>query len=171
MGGNPLSVPAIYAMIHFVEKTWGIHYAMGGTGALVRAFVRKFEELGGDASPTTRRGRDSGHGWTRPAGQATHRQADGAGCATGGRRGTARRHRGQQRRLGQHHTSSWIPAAARLVNSDVRVKAARQSMSLLVIYFGFRRRSRPPAGSAPPQHHSGAALRGTADRDLWRKRC
>ena len=47
IGGNPLSVPAIYAMIHFVEKTWGIHYALGGTGALVRAFVTKFEELGG----------------------------------------------------------------------------------------------------------------------------
>ena len=47
VGGNPLKVPAIYAMIHFVEKTWGVHYAMGGTGALVSALVRKFEELGG----------------------------------------------------------------------------------------------------------------------------
>ncbi|PNA33908.1 FAD-dependent oxidoreductase, partial [Pseudomonas sp. MPR-AND1A] len=33
--------------IHFVEKTWGVHYAMGGTGALVKALVVKFEELGG----------------------------------------------------------------------------------------------------------------------------
>jgi phytoene desaturase len=47
IGGNPLKVPAIYAMIHFVEKTWGIHFAMDGTGALVQALVRKFEELGG----------------------------------------------------------------------------------------------------------------------------
>ncbi|MEL7334504.1 MAG: FAD-dependent oxidoreductase, partial [Cyanobacteria bacterium J06560_2] len=47
VGGSPLSVPAIYAMIHFVEKTWGIHFAMGGTGELVKGFVRKFEELGG----------------------------------------------------------------------------------------------------------------------------
>jgi phytoene desaturase len=47
IGGNPLRVPAIYAMIHFVEKTWGIHYVMGGTGALVPAIVKKFEELGG----------------------------------------------------------------------------------------------------------------------------
>ncbi|MBC8120714.1 MAG: NAD(P)-binding protein, partial [Gemmatimonadaceae bacterium] len=36
IGGNPLKVPAIYAMIHFVEKTWGIHFAIGGTGALVQ---------------------------------------------------------------------------------------------------------------------------------------
>ena len=47
IGGNPLSVPAIYAMIHFVEKTWGVHYRDGrhrraGDGAVV-----KFEELGG----------------------------------------------------------------------------------------------------------------------------
>ena len=48
VGGNPLRVPAIYAMIHFVEKTWGIHFAMGGTGALVDGFIEKFEELGGE---------------------------------------------------------------------------------------------------------------------------
>ncbi len=47
IGGNPLSVPAIYAMIHFVERNWGVHFAMGGTGALVQGLVRKLEELGG----------------------------------------------------------------------------------------------------------------------------
>jgi len=47
IGGNPLVVPAIYAMIHFVEKTWGVHYVMGGTGALVQGMVKKFEEMGG----------------------------------------------------------------------------------------------------------------------------
>ena len=47
VGGNPQSVPAIYAMIHFVEKTWGIHWVTGGTGELVAGFARKFEELGG----------------------------------------------------------------------------------------------------------------------------
>ena len=47
VGGNPLSVPAIYSMIHFVEKTWGVHYVMGGTGALINGMVRKYHELGG----------------------------------------------------------------------------------------------------------------------------
>jgi phytoene desaturase len=47
IGGNPLHVPAIYAMIHFVEKTWGIHYARGGMGELVAGFVQKFADLGG----------------------------------------------------------------------------------------------------------------------------
>ena len=30
VGGNP-KVPAIYSMIHFVEKTWGVHYVLSGT--------------------------------------------------------------------------------------------------------------------------------------------
>ena len=48
VGGNPLKVPAIYAMIHFVEKTWGIHYVKGGTGALITGLLRKFKEMGGE---------------------------------------------------------------------------------------------------------------------------
>ncbi len=47
IGGNPLMVPALYAMIHFVERNWGVWFAKGGTGALVQALVRKLEELGG----------------------------------------------------------------------------------------------------------------------------
>ena len=47
IGGNPTTVPALYVMIHFVEKTWRVHYAMGGTGALIQGFVKKLEELGG----------------------------------------------------------------------------------------------------------------------------
>jgi phytoene dehydrogenase-like protein len=34
-------------MIHFLEREWSVHYAMGGTGALVQALVRLIEELGG----------------------------------------------------------------------------------------------------------------------------
>jgi phytoene desaturase len=47
IGGNPLCSSAIYSMIHFLEKRWGVHFAMGGTGALVRGLVRLFEEIGG----------------------------------------------------------------------------------------------------------------------------
>ena len=47
IGGNPLRSSSIYAMIHYLEKTWGVHFAMGGTGALVRGLVRLFEEMGG----------------------------------------------------------------------------------------------------------------------------
>jgi phytoene desaturase len=47
IGGNPFDAPSIYAMIHYLEREWGIHYARGGTGALVDGMVKLFEELGG----------------------------------------------------------------------------------------------------------------------------
>ena len=48
IGGNPLRASSIYAMIHYLEKTWGVHFAMGGTGALVRGLLRMFEDMGGE---------------------------------------------------------------------------------------------------------------------------
>ncbi len=47
IGGNPLRSSSIYSMIHYLEKTWGVHFAMGGTGALVNGLVRLFEDMGG----------------------------------------------------------------------------------------------------------------------------
>ena len=47
IGGNPFDSPSIYAMIHYLEREWGIHYALGGTGAIINAMVRLFEDLGG----------------------------------------------------------------------------------------------------------------------------
>ncbi len=47
IGGNPFDAPSIYAMIHYLEREWGVHYAMGGTGALVAALGKLFEEIGG----------------------------------------------------------------------------------------------------------------------------
>lgn len=47
IGGNPFDAPSIYAMIHYLEREWGIHYVMGGTGALVNGMVQLFEDIGG----------------------------------------------------------------------------------------------------------------------------
>ena len=47
VGGNPFDTTSIYALIHYLEREWGIHYAMGGTGTIVNGLVRFFEELGG----------------------------------------------------------------------------------------------------------------------------
>ena len=47
IGGNPLRSSAIYSMIHYLEKTWGVHFAMGGTGALVSGLVKLFQDIGG----------------------------------------------------------------------------------------------------------------------------
>ncbi|RME75194.1 MAG: phytoene desaturase [Chloroflexi bacterium] len=47
IGGNPFNASSIYAMIHYLEREWGVWYARGGTGALVQALARLIEELGG----------------------------------------------------------------------------------------------------------------------------
>ena len=47
IGGNPFKVSAIYALIPALERKWGVHFPMGGTGALVKALVSLYEELGG----------------------------------------------------------------------------------------------------------------------------
>lgn len=47
VGGNPFSTSSIYTLIHYLERSGGVHFPEGGTGALVRALVRLFEELGG----------------------------------------------------------------------------------------------------------------------------
>jgi phytoene desaturase len=40
IGGNPFSVSSAYALIHTLERRFGVHWAEGGTGALVHAMVR-----------------------------------------------------------------------------------------------------------------------------------
>lgn len=48
VGGNPFDTTSIYAMIHYLEREWGVHYAMGGTGAIVNALVDLIEDQGGE---------------------------------------------------------------------------------------------------------------------------
>ena len=44
LGGNPLETTSIYNLIHFLERKWGVHYAMGGTGAIINAFEKLIKE-------------------------------------------------------------------------------------------------------------------------------
>ena len=46
VGGNPFSTTSIYCLIAFLERHWGVHFAMGGTGALVRGLVSLIEGQG-----------------------------------------------------------------------------------------------------------------------------
>ena len=46
VGGNPFDTTCIYCLIHYLERQWGIHFAMGGTGALVDALERLMVEEG-----------------------------------------------------------------------------------------------------------------------------
>jgi phytoene desaturase len=47
VGGNPFDASAIYTLIHYLERKWGVFFPRGGTRALVAALVRLFEDLGG----------------------------------------------------------------------------------------------------------------------------
>ena len=46
VGGNPFTTTSIYTLIHCLERKWGVFFPKGGTGALVRALVKLFLELG-----------------------------------------------------------------------------------------------------------------------------
>jgi phytoene desaturase len=47
VGGNPFATSSIYTLIHALERRWGVWFPKGGTGALVQALVRLFQDLGG----------------------------------------------------------------------------------------------------------------------------
>jgi len=47
VGGNPFNTSSIYALIHSLERRWGVSFPKGGTHALVRGLVKLLEDLGG----------------------------------------------------------------------------------------------------------------------------
>ena len=46
VGGNPFSTTSIYTLILFLEKKWGVHYALGGTGKIISALEKLMNEIG-----------------------------------------------------------------------------------------------------------------------------
>jgi phytoene desaturase len=48
VGGNPFETSSIYTLIHHLERTWGVGFPRGGTGALVQALVGLYQSLGGE---------------------------------------------------------------------------------------------------------------------------
>jgi len=126
VGGNPFKTSSIYALIHALEREWGVWFARGGTAALVRGLVRLFEDLGGTLHLESEVAKiETGNG--RVTGVVTHegrRQAVDMVASNGDVMHT------YGRLLG--HTDRGRSKARTL---------ARQSwsMSLFVIYFGLRR--------------------------------
>jgi phytoene desaturase len=118
-------VSSIYTLIHFLERHWGVHFPMGGTGALVGGMVRLFEELGGQlrlGAPVERILTESG----RVSGVAT---ADGWSGDFDAVASNADVNHTYERLLG--HEPLAAPVARRL-------RGMRHSMSLFLVYFGTR---------------------------------
>jgi phytoene desaturase len=141
VGGNPLKVPAIYAMIHFVEKTWGVHFAMGGTGALVAALVRKLTELGG----AVRLNAEVAHIDIKKLGRKR--------IATGVRLASGEALAADVVVSNADYANTYlrlVDKAHRRFNRDAVVKFRKQSMSLMVIYFGYQMQG----GDPELRHHN-----------------
>ena len=127
VGGNPFKTSSIYTLIHVLERKWGVFFPRGGTGALVRALVKLFTELGGEIrlnSPVerilTQHGRVKGvaavDGWSTD----TEIVASNADVV---------------------HTYRRLLAREPLADSATRsLLGRRYSMSLFVVYFGTRKR-------------------------------
>jgi phytoene desaturase len=127
IGGNPFSVSAIYCLVAFLERQWGVHYAMGGTISLVHGLIGLIEGQGSEvrlgaevAEIIVERGNATG---VRMKG-GEHIHADivvsNADSAWTYRHLIAPRHRRR-----------W---------TDRRIERAKYSMSLFVWYFGTNRR-------------------------------
>ena len=126
VGGDPFRSPAIYLLIHWLERKWGVHFALGGTTSIVHALVRLLEELGVDIRLGTpveeivvERGRAvavrTSAGERFPSALVVS-NADPSFVYT--------------RLIGAEH---------RVRHTDRAVSRVRQSMSLFVGYFGARR--------------------------------
>jgi phytoene desaturase len=46
VGGNPFTTTSIYGLILYLEKKWGIHYSMGGTGNIIKGLEKLMNEEG-----------------------------------------------------------------------------------------------------------------------------
>jgi phytoene desaturase len=126
IGGNPFDAPSIYAMIHYLEREWGIHYAMGGTGAIVDGMAQLFEELGG----------------------RIHLSTDVAQIVVDGRRATGIRMADGSFVRADHVVANadvgyvyehMIGKEHQSLYSRAKMSLMKYSMSLFVIYFGTKR--------------------------------
>jgi phytoene desaturase len=145
VGGNPFSTTSVYCLIAFLERRWGVHFPMGGTGRLVTGLVSLIEGQGG----VVRCG----------CGVAQITVED--GCATGVRLDNGETIAADV--VVSNADSAWtykhlVPAEHRHRWTDARLEKARYSMSLFVWYFGTR-------GTYPEVAHHTIAL-GPRYREL-----
>lgn len=127
VGGNPFDTPSIYTLIVQFERQYGVHYAVGGTGAIVDGLGRLFQEQGGNV----------------------HFNAEVAEILV-----EDRRVKGVRLADGTIHNADivvsngdvaftyrhLIPEQQRRKYTNRRIERMKYSMSLFVIYFGTKRR-------------------------------
>ena len=127
VGGNPFATSSIYTLIHVLERTWGVTFPRGGTGALVRALVALFERLGGTVRLSTPVDRILVDG-NRVTGVRTASGETIAASAVASNADVV------------HTYKHLLGHAPRGAAAGAALESKRFSMSLFLIYFGTRRR-------------------------------
>ena len=129
IGGNPFTSTSIYAMIHELEQKFGVWFAMGGTGALVKGFGECFMDIGGEvftnaevSEITIDEKTGKANGVKIASGETL------AADAVVANSDVARTY------------LDLIPAKYRKTYTDKKVKSMTYSMSLFVVYFGTNRK-------------------------------
>jgi phytoene desaturase len=125
IGGNPFTASSIYCLIAFLERRWGVHFAMGGTGRLVDGLVKLI----------------LGQGGTVACNQEVRDIIVRDGAARGVRLASGQIVEADI--VVSNADSAWtyrhlLPASVRPRWSDRRIERASYSMSLFVWYFGTR---------------------------------
>ena len=126
VGGNPFAASSIYSLIAFLERRWGVHFAMGGTGRLVQGMAGLIAGQGGTIRCNA----------TVAAITTSGRTATGVRLADGE---TIAADIVVSNACSAHTYRSLVPAASRRRWTDRRIERGRYSMSLFVWYFGTRR--------------------------------
>jgi len=131
VGGNPFSTTSVYCLIAFLERRWGVHFPMGGTGRLVAGLVSLIEGQGGVvrcnsgvAQITAKNGAD---GIARATGVRLESGETIAADVVVSNADSAWTYR---HLVAPEHRRRW---------TDRRIDKARYSMSLFVWYFGTHR--------------------------------
>ncbi len=126
VGGNPFDTTSIYGLIHFLERAYGVHFAMGGTGAVTQALGGLMERQGIALrlSTTVERVRiEQGVARGVVLADGTHVDADivvsDADAA--------------------HLYRDLVPRAEQALATRVKLSQAHYSMGLFVMYFGTTR--------------------------------
>jgi phytoene desaturase len=125
VGGSPFDTTSIYGLIHYLERKWGVFFAMGGTGAIVAALGKLMAEEGVTVRLNT----------TVETILMEGRRAVGVALTTGE---TVRADIVVSNADPMHMYREMIPEHQ--LTAPIRAKrASRLSMGLYVLYFGTRR--------------------------------